>query len=255
MKLDRAVSGHGPVVVLLHGFANDHTLWQPQLEALASRWRVVAPSLRGSGGSPDTDGAAVSMDSYADDVVALLDELGIERAVVGGISMGGYVALSLALRHGDRLRGLVLASTRAAADPPEWAAYREQMVRTVRERGAEAVVDNYGDKPFAPGCGAEVKERVRSMIRRQRVPGLISGTLGMARRPDRAAKLAWIGVPTLVIHGTEDAYVPIAEAQAMQRAIPDSHFAAIAGGGHLCNVDHPGEFNAALESFLAGIPA
>ena len=255
MKLDHAVAGQGAPIVLLHGFANDRTLWQPQIEALAARWRVVAPSLRGCGDSPGADGAAISMDSYADDVLELLDELGIERALVGGISMGGYVALSLALRHGARLRGLVLAATRAAADPPEWAGYREQMVRTVRERGAEAVVENYGDKPFAPDCSLEVKERVRTMIRRQPTPGLVSGTLGMARRPDRTADLPRIGMPTLVVHGTEDAYVPIAEAQAMQRAIPDARFAAIPGGGHLCNVDHPGEFNAALESFLARLPA
>jgi 3-oxoadipate enol-lactonase len=255
LKLDHAVAGQGPAIVLLHGFANDRTLWDPQVEALRGRWRVIVPSLRGFGDSPDTDGAPVSMDTYADDVVALLDELGIERAVVGGISMGGYVALSLALRHGHRLRGLVLAGTRAAADPPEWAAYREQMVRTVRERGAEAVVENYGDKPFAPGCSLAVKDRLRTMIRRQPTQGLASGTLGMARRPDRSKDLARIGVPTLVVHGTEDAYVPIAEAQAMQRAIPDARFVAIAGAGHLCNADHPVEFNAALEAFMEVLPA
>ena len=255
MKLEHSDDGRGPAVVLLHGFANDRTLWEPQVVALRGRYRVIVPSLRGFGDSADTDGAAVSMDDYADDVAALLDELRVGRAVVGGISLGGYVALALALKHPGRVRGLVLADTRAAADPPEWAAYREEMVRTVQARGAEAVVDNYGDKPFAPDCPAQTRAWLRAMVRRQRVPGLVSGTLGMARRPDRTAALASIRVPTLVIHGTEDAYVPLAEAEAMQRAIPGARLAAIRGAGHLANIDHPREFNAALLDFLGSFEA
>jgi 3-oxoadipate enol-lactonase len=128
-------------------------------------------------------------------------------------------------------------------------------VRTVQGRGAEAVVENYGEKPFSPDCPATVREQVRAMIRRQRTPGLISGTLGMSRRPDRTAALGGIGVATLVIHGSEDAYVPIAEAERMHRAIPGSRFVPIAGGGHLSNVDHPREFDAALQAFLESLQA
>lgn len=250
MAIEYTDQGRGLPVVLLHGFANDRTLWQPQLDALAARYRLIAPDLRGFGGSSATDGRAVSMDEYADDIATLLDHLEIPSAVVGGISMGGYVALAFALRHPQRLRGLVLANTRAGADPPDWAAFREEMVRTVQARGAGAVVENYGDKPFRPDCPGEIKERVRAAIRRQATPGLISGTRGMAQRPDRAPFLVTIRVPTLVIHGTADQYVPVSEAEAMHRAIAGSRYACLAGAGHLSNVDSAEAFNAALDEFL-----
>ncbi len=242
--------GRGLPVVLLHGFANGRTLWQPQLDALAGRYRLIAPDLRGFGGSSATDGRAVSMDEYADDIAMLLDQIGIARAVVGGISLGGYVALAFALRHPQRLRGLVLANTRAGADPPDWAAIREDMVRTVLARGAEAVVESYGDKPFRPDCPEAIKDEVRSAIRRQPTAGLVSGTRGMAQRPDRSPLLGSIHVPTLVIHGTEDRYVPVAEAETMHRAIAGSRYACLAGAGHLSNVDSAEAFNAALDEFL-----
>ena len=250
VALGYAEEGQGLAVVLLHGFANDHTLWQPQFDALAARYRVIAPDLRGFGGSGGTDGSAVAMDRYADDVALLLDHLGVDSAVVGGISLGGYVALAFALRHPRRTRGLVLANTRAGADPPDWAAFREEMVRTVLARGAEAVVESFGDKPFRPDCAEQVKERVRRVIRRQSATGLVSGTRGMAQRPDRTAQLASITVPTLVIHGTADQYIPVAEAEVMHRAIAGSRYACLAGAGHLSNADSADAFNAALEEFL-----
>lgn len=250
IAIEYSDQGRGLPVVLLHGFANGSALWQPQIDALAGRYRLIAPDLRGFGGSSTTDGRAVSMDEYADDVAMLLDQAGIARAVVGGISLGGYVALAFALRHPQRLLGLVLANTRAGADPADWAAIREEMVRTVQVRGAEAVVENYGDKPFRSGCPEEIKEQVRSQIRRQPTAGLVSGTRGMAERPDRTPMLGSIRVPTLVIHGTEDRYVPVAEAEAMHRAIAGSRYARLEGAGHLSNVDSAQDFNAALDEFL-----
>lgn len=242
--------GQGLPVVLLHGFANDRTLWGPQVHALASRYRLIAPDLRGFGGSSGTDGGAVAMDQYADDVAMLLDHLELNAAVVGGISLGGYVALAFALRHPRRTRGLVLANTRAGADPPDWTAFREDMVRNVLARGAQAVVESYGDKPFRPDCVEPVKERVRRMIRRQPTAGLVSGTRGMAQRPDRTPQLASIAAPTLVIHGTADQYIPVAEAEAMHRAIAGSRYVCLAGAGHLSNADSADAFNAALDEFL-----
>ena len=254
MALDYSDDGHGLPLVLIHGFANDRTLWQPQIEALRPRYRVIAPSLRGFGDSSDTDGGPVSMDTYAQDVVHLLDHLGVASAVVGGISLGGYVALAMALNHRERVCGLVLANTRAGADPAEWKPFREEMVRTVTARGAEAVVDNYADKPFGPDCTPLVKEGVRAMIRRQRTPGLVSGTRGMAERPDRTPALSSIRVPTLVIHGTDDQYIPASEAEVMHRGIAGSRYVNLQRAGHLSNVDSAPQFNAALESLLTGIP-
>lgn len=246
-------SGTGLPLVLIHAFANDGALWKPQIEGLAGRYRIIAPDLRGFGGSMATDGGAVSMDRYADDVVALLDHLNIERAVVGGISLGGYVALSYALRFPGRASGLVLANTRAGADNPEWAGFRAALVRDIEQRGGRAVVENYGDKPFRNDCPEEIKQFVRAMILRQSATGLASGTRGMAQRPDRFAALQAIHMPTLVISGTEDNYIASAEGEAMHRAIAGSRFVDIPHAGHLSNIDNADAFNAALREFLEPI--
>jgi 3-oxoadipate enol-lactonase len=250
LLIDYSDDGEGLPVVLMHAFANDRMLWTPQIGALRSRYRIVALDLRGFGGSSRVDGRAVSMDQYADDVVALLDHLKIDRAVVGGISLGGYVALSFALRYPKRILGLILANTRATADNPDWASFREALVADVEKRGAVAVVENYGDKPFSSTCPASVKDEVRRMILRQPPTGLASGTRGMASRPDRTASLGSIRVPTLVISGTEDNYIPSSEGEAMHRAIAGSTFVDIPGGGHLSNIDSTAAFNSAVESFL-----
>lgn len=252
-KLSYSELGHGLPVVLLHGFANDRSLWREQVQALANRHRIIGPDLRGFGRSPDTDGAPVSMDAYADDVLELLDALGIARAVIGGISLGGYVSLAFALRHPQRVAGLVLADTRASPDDAQAAEARRAFAREIAKRGPEAVVESYGDKPFRPGCERAVKEAVRDTILAQPVNGLVSGTLGMAARPDRRPALASIRVPTLVIHGTEDRFIPVDEARVLHEGIADSRYVLLEGAGHLSCIDTPGPFNAALGAFLEPI--
>lgn len=253
LVVDYSDDGQGLPVVLIHAFATDRMLWGSQVRALRGRYRIIAPDLRGFGGSTPTDGSAVSMDRYADDIVALLDHLVIRSAVMGGISLGGYVALSFALRNPQRLAGLILANTRAGADNPEWASFREALVRDIEKRGAVAVVENYGDKPFSPACPEAVKDRARKIMLRQPVTGLASGTRGMAQRPDRLSALSGIRAPTLVIGGTQDAYIPSSEAEAMHRVIAGSTFVDIVGAGHLSNIDTPGEFNRIVDDFLQPI--
>jgi len=243
-------SGTGLPVVLIHAFANDHALWRSQREVLGDRYRFITPDLRGFGASMRTAGEMVSMDRYADDVVAMLDELKVDRAVVGGISLGGYVALSLVLRFPDRVRGLVLANTRAGADNPEWAAYREALVRDIERRGPLAVVENYGDKPFRLACPEDIKNEVRRMILRQPATGLASGTRGMSQRPDRISELSRIAVPTLIIAGSEDQYIPVEDARVLHCGIAGSRLVELPQGGHLSNIDSAPQFNAALVSFL-----
>ncbi len=253
MAIHTSDQGTGLPVVLLHAFANDGALWAPQIEAFRAQYRIIAPDLRGFGRSMATDGSAVSMDRYADDVIDLMDQLQIERAVAGGISLGGYVAMSLALRYPQRLCGLVLANTRAGADNPEWAGFREALVRDIEARGGLAVAENYGDKPFRNACPEDIKQAVRGMILRQSATGLASGTRGMAQRPDRLAALETIRVPTLVISGAEDNYIASSEGEAIHRAIRGSRFVDIPHAGHLSNIDSAQAFNAALGEFLASI--
>jgi pimeloyl-ACP methyl ester carboxylesterase len=248
--LDYSDDGRGMPLVLLHGFANDRLLWRPQVEAFRDRYRVIVPSLRGFGESTGADGAAIAMDRYADDVARLMDHLEIRTAVIAGISLGGYVALAFALAFPGRVRGLVLANTRAGADSPEALAAREEMARQVQLRGAEAAVELLGDRPFAPAAPASLKSQVRAMFRRQATPGLLSATRGMAARPDRTPALGSIRAPVLVIHGSDDRVIATSEAEHLHRAIAGSRFANIAGAGHLSNLDSPAQFNQVLAAFL-----
>lgn len=252
-KLAYSDTGRGLAVVLVHGFANDRLLWDRQVNALQARYRLILPDLRGFGESGDADGRPISMDAYAGDIAALLDRLAVCRAVVGGISLGGYVALAFALRYPARTAGLVLANTRAIADSPEAAHQREQMAREIEARGAEAVVESYGDNPFRPDCPAVVKEAVRAMIRRQPVNGLVSGIRAMAVRPDRSGAIAALALPTLIVHGTEDRFIPVADAQAMHAAISGSRLVVLPGAGHLSCIDSPEPFNAALDAFFKAV--
>jgi 3-oxoadipate enol-lactonase len=247
--------GSGPALLLVHAFGEDGTLWLPQVHALGARWRVIAPDLRGSGGSGSTDGAAVDMDTYADDLLALLDHLGLRRVALGGISLGGYVALSFVLRHPQRVAALVLANTRAGADSDEGRVQRGLLAQAVEQIGPRAVNDGVGDKPYGPHCPPEAKAFARAITLRQDPRGLTSAIRGMAQRPDRLPALPSIAVPTLVISGTHDVLIPSTEGQAMHRLIPGSRFVDIPGAGHLSNIDQPLAFNQALETFLARLPA
>src|SRR5690606_28289617 len=185
-------------VVLLHGFGNDHTLWRPQLP-LAGRFRLIAPDLLGFGAEPATDGAPVTMDAYADNVVALMDRLEVARAVVGGISLGGYVAMSVALRYPHRTAGLVLANTRAIGDNEAQRKSRDAMAADIEKRGALAVVEAFGDRPLRPDASPGTRAELRAMILRQPPTSLRSATLGMRDRADRTPRLGSIRAPALVI--------------------------------------------------------
>ena len=253
--LDYADEGSGQAVVLLHAFATDREMWAPQVQALSGRYRLIVPSLRGFGGSSPTDEAAVSMERYADDVLALMNHLGLARVVVGGISLGGYVALALALRNPERLAGLVLANTRAVADDPDYAWQREALVADTLLGGSLAVVKSYGDRLLGAHCPTTTREWLREVMLRQRPGALISCTRGMMARPDRSPALASIDVPTLVVHGGEDQLIAPAASLAMHAAIRGSRYVELAGAGHLSSIDSPDAFNQALSTFLDTLAA
>lgn len=246
--------GTGAPVVFLHGFPHHRGLWAPQVNALVDRARCIAPDLRGFGESGVQ--GPYTMDQYADDVAALLDALRLERAVVVGLSMGGYVALALWRRHRRRVRGLVLADTRAGADSPEGAHRRQEMIALAREHGSEAVAD-----AMMPGMigkstrqrHPDVAEAVREMLASARVPGVVGALQAMMARPDSTPTLATIDVPTLVVVGDEDVLTPRRDAEAMHQAIRGSRLEVIAGAGHVSNIERPATFNHVLSEFLASL--
>jgi 3-oxoadipate enol-lactonase len=241
-------------VVLLHGFPLSREMWREQLTGLGSIYRVIAPDLRGHGDSPAPEGV-YTMDEMADDVVELLDTLHItERVVLGGMSMGGYVALSLVARYPERIRALLLMDTRAGADSPEAAANRETSAQSVLSAGSSApVVGAMVPKLFAKMTLEQRPERVEPMmtIMEKTSPRGIAGALrGMAARPDRRGELPGIKIPTLVLVGEQDVITPPAEAKAMAEAIPGARLEVIPDAGHMAAYENFSAANAAILQFL-----
>ncbi|RUL89769.1 alpha/beta fold hydrolase [Tautonia sociabilis] len=257
MRLAIEQQGSGPAVVLLHGFPLDRTMWANQLGALSDRHRVVAPDLRGHGQSPSPPGP-YPMEDLAADVVETLDALGVEPPyVVGGLSMGGYVALALADRFPDRLLGLMLLNTRAGADSPEVARNREATAQAIEREGSTSPLSGMVDKLFAPAhrrSRPDLVDQVAEVIRRTPPEGAAGALRGMAMRPDRLGVIRSLRVPVLVIAGAEDAIVPEAESRAMADAAADGELIVIPGAGHLSPMEAPGETAAAVQSFLARLP-
>lgn len=258
MLLHYTDDGPGRVVVLLHGFPLDHTIWDAQRGTLGSIYRLICPDLRGHGRTAAPEGV-YTIDAMADDVIELLDALKIaEKVVLGGLSMGGYVALSIAARYPERLRGLLLIDTRAGGDTPEAARAREELAAQVEaSASAEPVVSSMLPKLFAASTRQDRPELV-ALVGDQMgrtVPRGIAGALrGMAVRPDRTAGLAKIAIPTLVMVGAEDTITPPEQARAMSEAIPNSQLVVIPRAGHLAPLENPAAANEALLTFLDALP-
>lgn len=258
IELAYEVSGEGVPVVLLHGFPFNRTLWREQVEALRDRYTVITVDLRGHGETPATE-APATMEEMAHDVAALLDELGIKvRVVLGGLSMGGYVALAFYQLFPERVRALLLADTRPQADTEEAKLNREETATRVLHEGIHTIADAMLPKLLAPATQAEqtqIVRRVRDMILQTDPQGAAAALRGMALRRDHTKLLREIKCPTLIIVGSLDAITPPADAQLMQREIRGSRLEVIAGAGHVSNVERPAEFNRAFEKFLGELEA
>jgi pimeloyl-ACP methyl ester carboxylesterase len=242
-----------PTVIFLHGFPQDAALWRPQVAHFSVAHRVLAPDLRGFGADQRPIPAALTMEHLAADVLALMDAEAIDRAVLCGLSMGGYVALAFAEQWPQRLAGLALCNTRAAADTAEGRAAREQTARDALAKGAEVIA-----RVMLPWILSErtrrehpaIAERMLAMMARQRPEAIAAAARGMALRPDRYALLGSIAAPTLIITGSDDALMPLPTSEAMHAAIPHCRMVVIDGAGHISNQEAPGLFNAELELFL-----
>jgi pimeloyl-ACP methyl ester carboxylesterase len=258
MMLSYDDDGPGPVVVLLHGFPLDRTMWSAQKSSIGSIYRVIAPDLRGHGESAAPSGV-YTMDAMAADVIELLDALQITGPVVlGGLSMGGYVALALMARHPQRFRALMLMDTRATADTPEAARNREELARKVETTSRTShVVEAMLPKLFSDETRArrgELIPPVRAAMERVPVSAVAGALRGMAQRPDRTAELAAITVPTLVLVGAHDAITPPDESRQMAQALPNAQLAIIPDAGHLAPLENPEAANEAILNFLDGLP-
>jgi 3-oxoadipate enol-lactonase len=226
-------------------------LWAHQVATL-SGWRRIAPDLRGLGATSAPDDA-YSIAAYTDDLISLLDRLRVSRAVVAGLSMGGYVAFDLVRRYRDRVAGLILCDTRADADGPEARASRDAMIALAQEQGAGVVAERL--LPRVLGRTTQLTqphlvEQVREMMSRAPVAGVVGALRAMKERPDATPALPAIDVPTLVVVGQEDEMTPPATAKAMADAIPSAATVVIPGAGHLSPLEAPTAVSRVLAEFL-----
>lgn len=249
--------GEGVPIVMLHGFPFNRSMWREQIESLSGAWRVITPDLRGHG-ETSVVGEVATMEEMAEDVAALLDELNIARAVVVGLSMGGYVTLAFFRKFRERVRALVLADTRPQADTDDGRRAREETARRALDEGMGVVADSMLPKLLAPSTrerSPEVVGRVRDMILGANPLGAAAALRGMAARRDQTDLLTEISVPTLIVVGTEDALTPPSDAEAMHAKIEGSRLVRIEGAGHVSNLEQPEEFNRVLGEFLSSLRA
>lgn len=259
VRLEYLDEGSGPPVVLLHAFPLSSAMWKAQVEHLASSHRVVAPDLRGFGGSDaPEDPASYSMGAFAGDVVGLLEHLGCGPSVVCGLSMGGYVAFELLRRHRGLLRAVVLADTRASSDPPEGIERRTSQQEQVRRGEVAPLLDNLIGGLLAPATHEgrpEVVSQVRAIMETASPQGIIGALEAMKRRGDATAELGGIDLAALWIVGEDDALSPPDVARQAVASLPDAGLDVIPGAGHLSNVEQPDRFNQSLTAFLDRIGA
>jgi 3-oxoadipate enol-lactonase len=230
-------------ILLLHAWPLDARMWEPQIEALPDDLAVAAPDLPGFGGS-EPAGAVMTMGAAAERMLSELDRARIDRALVCGLSIGGYVAFELWRRARDRVLGFVLANTRAVADAPDAAEKRRALAERLRAEG-----NVLADEPpplLAEDAPSELAERVRSWIADQTPEAIAAAALGMAERPDSTPDLATIDVPTLVITSAGDRLIPPEVSSEMADAIAGAKLDVLDGAGHLSNLEAPHEFNRLL---------
>jgi 3-oxoadipate enol-lactonase len=247
--------GEGDPLVLLHAFPLNGRMFEPQMRAFSGSHRVVAPDYPGFGRSPRTP-AQPDVHYYAEGVRSLLDRLHLERVILGGVSMGGYVAFECMRLFPERVRALILANTRAEPDSEEMRETRNETALSVAEEGVGVLVELQMERLLAPDTlqnDEELVENVRAMIFENSPDGVVAALGAMRERPDSTPLLGKIGVPTLVVGGEEDSISSPEVMGAMAAKMPDARHVTIPRTGHLSNLEAPEKFNAVLADFLQSI--
>jgi pimeloyl-ACP methyl ester carboxylesterase len=243
-----------PPVVLLHAFPLHSDMWGAQVACLAAGRRVIVPDLKGFGqSSAPEDVSGYSMARYVEELAGFLRALGLERVVLGGLSMGGYVAFSFLPRHLAMVEALVLADTRAGRDTPEVLQRRTDQQELVRGGDVAGLVETLLAGLLAPATldgRPQLVEQVRRIMSANPPAGFIGGLEAMKGRPDSLPGLGSIKVPTLVLVGEHDGPSPPDVVRVWQQRIPGSQLVVIPDAGHLSNMENPGAFNAAVTDFL-----
>ncbi|GAA3660570.1 pimeloyl-ACP methyl ester carboxylesterase [Lentzea atacamensis] len=239
------------VLVLVHGHPFDRSMWRPQTEHFsAAGWRVIAADLRGYGESTVVPGVT-PLSAFAGDVAGLLDHLGVERFVLGGLSMGGQIVLEFQRLYGERTRGLILADTFAQGETPQGRRNRNDMADRLLREGMSGYADEVLWKMVARHNAGPVSEHVSRMMHNAPAEGAAAALRGRAERPDYTELLATITVPTLVVVGSDDEFTPVPDAEYMHERVPGSALVVVDGAAHMPNLERPEVFNKAVAELLA----
>ena len=248
--------GRGQTVLLIHGFPLCRRMWQPQVQSLVDAGcRVVAPDLPGFGDSPSL-GPPWTMDLYGDAIIALLDRLGIEQVVAGGMSMGGYILLNLLDRFPKRVTAAIFIATRAGIDGPVAKERRTRLSQEVLEGKSQSVQEAFSGILFAPSTLSSRPELIREVGRWMTLPppeGLAAGLIAMRDRPDYTDRLREFKQPSLVIGGVEDLAMGVDPVRHLVKHLPFAQLCLVPEAGHLVNLERPKEVNARILGFLAGL--
>lgn len=247
--------GKGVPVVLAHGFPFDHTIWQQQLEDVSKVARVLAPDLPGFGKSEALGDAEPTIVDYADQLALWAKQIGLDRLVLVGHSMGGYIALAFAGKYADMLAGLGLVCTRPGPDSEQAKRTRYTQIDEVWQRGPQVIVDAMLPKLFSPET-KEKKPRIvqdaQELMLRQKASGIVSALQAMATRPDSSPLLEKIEVPTLVVSGADDALIPQVDVDLMAATISGARQERIDGAGHLPMMERPDKLSDMLRDLARG---
>lgn len=228
-------AGRGTPLVLLHGYPLDHTIWEAIVPLLQDDFDLILPDLRGFGQSTAPE-KPYTLEEMAEDIAALLDHLAIPRSALAGHSMGGYVALAFARLYPQRLSGLALVASQAAADTPERRAGRYQTIEAIQRQGVEEVARTMSERLTA---NTELVPRLRDLIRQQRPVGLIGALRAMAERLDATAWLASLSCPLVLIHGQADGLIPVERAREIQTLVPQATLVEIPAVAHMPMLEAP----------------
>ncbi|WP_234802420.1 alpha/beta fold hydrolase [Legionella maceachernii] len=240
--------GRGEPLVLLHAFPTDKNVWLPQQQGLKQYFRVISLDLWGFGYSEGTSGLAVTMNEYADEVAQLLDQLTIKKAIIGGTSMGGYIALAFLDKYPNRVKGLILSNTQAVTDGPEITKSNNALASDVLIDGTQKFVNNFMSNALSAEAPQQIRLFLQNILLDQTPFGLASALRGMSIRKDFSQVLAQTTLPVLIITSDKDFVIPPQQSANMHALAKNSKLVVLSDAGHLSNLEQPEQWNKAVIS-------
>ncbi|WP_347251470.1 alpha/beta hydrolase [Legionella sp.] len=240
--------GRGEPLVLLHAFPTDKNVWLPQQQGLKQYFRVISLDLWGFGYSEGTSGLAVTMNEYADEVAQLLDQLTIKKAIIGGTSMGGYIALAFLDKYPNRVKGLILSNTQAVTDGPEITKSNNALASDVLIDGTQKFVNNFMSNALSAEAPQQIRLFLQNILLDQTPFGLASALRGMSIRKDFSQVLAQTTLPILIITSDKDFVIPPQQSANMHALAKNSKLVVLSDAGHLSNLEQPEQWNKAVIS-------